>query len=325
MRKRSSDCIIDFHVHPPDIMSERKLSPEDTARIMIREMDEAGICRALLYALEVNVERFLRVVKPSRLVKAVEEAVGMGILSLPPDLLRAVEEPEQVIREHADMLRLAHVSSEHVLEVSRASGGRIIAIASPDPSMPRDELTDRVEKLVDEGAMGVKILPTIQMVDSKLMGRIDAVADVLESKGKVLIIHTGCDPGLWELPSMCEPARPSRFERLARRHRDLTIVLAHMGAYSALKPGIFLHEAIDMMRRLPNVYGDTAALDPEIVEYAVRKVGAGKILFGSDYPVVVGASWRMLVEAVKSIRLPREQVERIMWRNAAEILGLEEC
>ncbi len=313
-------CIIDFHVHPPDILSSRRLTAQETAKRLLEEMDSIGICRILLYALEVNVERFKKHVTKKKLLKALEHAVGYGLYSLPGYLSKLLEDPDTVLEEHVELLKKAHTPSGFVLEVSKHAGGRIVPIASPDPSMPRDMLLDMLDSLLRQGVLGVKLLPTIQLIDDKVMDRVEAIAELLEERGKVLIIHTGCDPGVWELPAMCETARPSRFTEIARRHRDLFIVFAHMGGYSALRPGIFMHEALELMKSLPNVYGDTAALEPELVEYAVKRVGPDKVLFGSDYPVVVGATWRHLVESIAELRLPPSWIERIMWMNAEEIL-----
>jgi predicted TIM-barrel fold metal-dependent hydrolase len=304
-------------------MSTAKIGARETARLMLREMDELGICYAALYALEVRAERFQELVTVSTIARAVESALSSGIMTLPSYLMKLIENPGAAIREHVEMLRMVNTPSEHVVEVARESGGRIVAVASPDPSQPPDALAERVERLLDMGAAAVKVLPTVQMVDSRLMDRLELIAEILQERGRPLIIHTGCDPGVWELPYFCEAGRPSRFEKLARRFRDLSIVLAHMGAYSALKPGIYMHEAIDMMRRMGNVYGDTAAVEPELIEYAARKVGPEKIVFGTDYPVVAGASWSSLIAVLDELRLPSTWIERIAWMNAAQLLGLK--
>ncbi len=65
----------------------------------------------------------------------------------------------------------------------------------------------------------------------------------------------------------------------------LTIVYAHMGG------GLFLYELMPEVRAaLANVYYDTSAVPylygPEVYEVAVACVGAGKVLFGSDYPLL---------------------------------------
>ncbi len=317
--------MIDFHVHAPDIFSPRKLPPEEAAARLVSEMGRARVCRALLYAVEASVERLRRLVSPARLVRAVEGAISAGIVALPPHLMRLVEDPGAALEEHARLLGAAITPSERVIEISRRSGGRILPVACPDPSAGTDELLARAEALARAGAVAFKVLPTIQLLEGRDVAKLEALAELLQERGLPLIIHTGCDPGLWELPEFCEYGRPSRFERIARRFRDLTVVLAHTGAYSALVPGIYMHEALDMMRRYPNVYGDTAAVDPELVEYAARKVGPEKLLFGSDYPVVAGATWEELVGAALSLRLPERWVERIVRENAAELLGLEDA
>ncbi len=320
-----NNCIIDFHVHPIDLFWRDKLGPKRLAEKMLVEMDHANVCRALLYASEFNVKLFRKYINPPRINKAIEDAVSWGLYSLPRPLMRAMEDPHDFIREHEEILAIASINSEYVIDAAKQSKGRLLAVASPDISMKLDELVSRVEKLLREDVVAVKILPTIQMIEAtrESMKKLDYIASLLEEKGRILIIHTGCDPGIWELPALCEVARPSRFEALIRRHRDLPIVLAHMGAYSVLKPGIYVHEAIHAMRVYSNVYGDTAAVEPDIVFHVIEKVGDEKVVFGSDYPVVVGFTWRNLVERIQRLSIPERSLEKILWGNAAKLLGLD--
>lgn len=71
---------------------------------------------------------------------------------------------------------------------------------------------------------------------------------------------------------------------LAGRHPAVRFVLAHWGG---MLPFFELNGAV--ARRLANVYYDTAASPllyrPEVFPLVVRAVGAGRIVYGSDYPL----------------------------------------
>ena len=78
----------------------------------------------------------------------------------------------------------------------------------------------------------------------------------------------------------------------------------------------------EVKESLKNVYFDTAAspflYDPAIYRSAVQIVGAEKILFGSDYPLIKP---RRYFEEMKSSGLPRSEMKRICGDNAARMLN----
>jgi len=73
--------------------------------------------------------------------------------------------------------------------------------------------------------------------------------------------------------------------RLAREHPEAILILAHWGGGLAFKgaPG---GEPLP-----PNLYFDTAAspllYDAGVFRRAVERVGAGRVLYGSDYPLLL--------------------------------------
>lgn len=315
-------CIIDFHVHMPGQLSRnRSIDPANNAKALLREMNKLGVCKAVLIAIETNVDVFKYEVSKEKIYKGLEELVAEGYLALPGYLSKFLEDLDEFYEEHLNLLKIAHTPSEIVMEIARDYGdGRILPVIAPDLNQPRKTIIERTARLLKEGALGIKLLPTINFIKGKHKEILEDLAELLLSYNGLLIIHTGCDPGIWELPYFCKGARPQRFEWLIRKYRDLIIVLAHMGAYSALKPGIFVHEAIELVKRYDNVYGDTAALDRNIIEYIVSHVGAGRILFGSDYPVVVGASWHSLVGEILSAKISSQDKEKILYFNARDVL-----
>jgi hypothetical protein len=74
---------------------------------------------------------------------------------------------------------------------------------------------------------------------------------------------------------------------------------------------------------LKNVYFDSAAFPflyrPEVFDVAARSVGAEKILFASDYPLV--SQKRALDEFAKS-GLPTDQTQMVQGANTAKLLRM---
>ena len=56
-----------------------------------------------------------------------------------------------------------------------------------------------------------------------------------------------------------------------------------------------------------------------MVKNTIREAGSSKILFGTDYPI---CNPKMYVEGVLFEKIPYNDMENIMYRNADAILGL---
>ena len=100
---------------------------------------------------------------------------------------------------------------------------------------------------------------------------------------------------------------------------DLTIVCAHWGGglpFYALMP--------EVKQAMSNVFFDTAAspylYTSQIYNQVIQLVGADKILFGSDYPLI--AQSRYLKE-INSLDLPEAAKNLILSGNAQRLLDIE--
>ncbi|MCK4283227.1 MAG: amidohydrolase [Candidatus Brocadiae bacterium] len=101
---------------------------------------------------------------------------------------------------------------------------------------------------------------------------------------------------------------------LARRHPDTHIIMAHLTGVN--------RRGVQDVEDLPNVSVDTSGgwYDSEMVEYAVRHMGADRVVYGSDYP---GRDYAPQVGRVLGTNLSDEDKEKILWRNAAAALKLD--
>lgn len=98
--------------------------------------------------------------------------------------------------------------------------------------------------------------------------------------------------------------------------RDVKVVLAHWGG------GMFMYELMpEVKESLVNVWYDTAATpflySGGIYDAAIASAGAEKIIFGSDFPLLGLQRYSGILEVLDSAHR-----ERIMYRNAAAVLGL---
>ena len=81
----------------------------------------------------------------------------------------------------------------------------------------------------------------------------------------------------------------------------------------------------EVKKAMSNVFFDTAAspflYTPQVYTQVVQLVGADRILFGSDYPLLTQA--RLLGE-IRSLDLPEEEINLILSGNAQRLLGIKD-
>lgn len=134
----------------------------------------------------------------------------------------------------------------------------------------------------------------------------EAVLRMLEeTPGKAMLMHcTGT--------AFSDPAPV--IER-AVEHATVPVILAHLGRTTP--PDL----VIDLIRKrgARNVYVDTSAMrDPIMVRRATDAIGAGRILFGSDFPFYRPAG---IIALIRSSGAEDCDVQRILSGNAAELFG----
>ena len=106
---------------------------------------------------------------------------------------------------------------------------------------------------------------------------------------------------------------PAEVADLARRFPKVTIVMAHLTGDG--ERGVL--DIVDC----PNVLIDTSGGQPEaaLVEYAVEKLGAERVIYGSDWPI---RDFGTQVGRVLGAALRPEEHALILRENARRILRL---
>lgn len=101
---------------------------------------------------------------------------------------------------------------------------------------------------------------------------------------------------------------------VAKEYPELPIIMAHMG-------GDRWWEGLEAAGESPNLHVDPCATwaDADKVAWAVRKLGAERVLFGSDYPLFdAGYTLGMIEDA----EIADEERELILYGNAERIFGI---
>jgi predicted TIM-barrel fold metal-dependent hydrolase len=104
---------------------------------------------------------------------------------------------------------------------------------------------------------------------------------------------------------------PAQVATLARRHRDVKIIMAHLAGGGA--------RGVLDVRDCPNVLVDTSGGQPVsgLVGYAVAQLGPDRVVFGSDWPIRDFAVQRARVEGAE---LASEDRARILGGTMARLL-----
>lgn len=160
------------------------------------------------------------------------------------------------------------------------------------------------EYIVKHGFIGVKVHPDYshQPIDSPNTLKILATADALRVP---ILVHTYGKGGV---------ADPAHVLSVVKHYPDLTIILGHMG-------GDNWRGGIDTAAKGDNIYVDPCSCTQphaDKIKEAVNALGAERILFGTDMPLL-HPSWALGM--VESADIATGEREMILHHNAKRIWG----
>jgi predicted TIM-barrel fold metal-dependent hydrolase len=103
----------------------------------------------------------------------------------------------------------------------------------------------------------------------------------------------------------------------AEEYPDVNLIIPHLGSYGDNWKA--QRETIDLVARYPNVYADTAGVRLfDMLEEAVRRAGARKLLFGSDGPWLHPG---VELEKIRCLRLTQRETDLICGGNLLRLLS----
>ncbi|MFC1907934.1 amidohydrolase family protein [Chloroflexota bacterium] len=278
--------IIDFHTHvfPPYIKKNHN------------KYIDSDPCFAILYS-----EKNVKLATTDELIASMDKA-GIDI--------------SVIVNIGWTTHELCVETNNYILESIARYPQRLVGFCTVQP-LSYEAAIIEIERCAKEGIRGVgEIRPDIQLFD---LGDGEVMAPLIEVMRKhklILLTHTS-EPVGHKYPGK-GIITPDMFYPFITGFPDLTIVCAHWGGglpFYALMP--------EVKQAMNNVFFDTAAspflYSPQIYEQVTQLVGAEKILFGSDYPLL--AQSRVLNE-IKSLDLSEETKALILSGNARKLLDI---
>jgi predicted TIM-barrel fold metal-dependent hydrolase len=184
---------------------------------------------------------------------------------------------------------------------------RFVGLAVINPKHGRFA-EQEARRCLEAGLKGLKIQPAIHgyyPVDGEIM---DPIMRVAERAGVPLVTHSD-----WN--AKC--CTPYQVARLAQRFPTVPIVMLHMG----MDPEMLLHVP-DVVGPFKNIYVDTSQtpdLPHAVYVNGARRIGADRLLFGSDAPVVSVECNLTKINVAEEMGLSKEAKRKILGENALKL------
>ena len=222
----------------------------------------------------------------------------------PADLMRMVDEVDTEViltipAPEAPLPGWEPTNNKTLKEAMDQYPGKILGCCIVDPRRG-DEAVGEFRMTVEEwGFSGLKYSPGTE-------GTALALAQAAVDLQVPVTIHTNGSEASY-----------AKIAELAGMLPELVVVMEHMGYR------FHVDLAIDVAREHPNVYlapTVTAAAEPIAVKRAVRELGAGQMVFGSNAP---WAAPRFGVQAIKRLGLSAEEEQLIFRENFRKIYRLD--
>jgi uncharacterized protein len=106
-------------------------------------------------------------------------------------------------------------------------------------------------------------------------------------------------------------------ELLGEQYPDVNFIIPHLGSFS--DDWRAQTQLIDQLGRFPNVYTDTSGVRRfDILQRAVRRVGAHKFLFGSDGPWLHPG---VELAKIQALHLSADDAEKVLAGNLLRLIG----
>ena len=147
--------------------------------------------------------------------------------------------------------------------------------------------------------------------------RLEPVYELCEKYSLPVVSHTGG----------CEEAMSIHLYNAAKVHPNVDFVMVHMDL------GTDNSQALDLLGRLPNLYGDTTWVPVSTTLEAIKRYGSKKMIFGSDNTIDGKDTFLHNKTGDRSLyqeyfnelreKLSKEDYDNLMYKNAQRIFGIK--
>lgn len=236
-----------------------------------------------------NVDLYLAQLKEAGIDQGVVVPGGMMDVRKMTDYITGRAQPEKPVPDNAYVAKScqAHASTLH----------GFVCVNPHDANAP-----ETAETSFKQGSRGLKLSPMSHQFSfaSKALA---ALASLCGEYGYPVYTHVLFSPG----------ASTTRVVALARQFPKTNFILGHMGFGPADR------EALEAAQELDNVYLETSCGNYLFIKEAVALAGAGKIIYGSEFPLSHPAAE---LQKVLLLDLPDGERDKILGGNILALLKL---
>jgi predicted TIM-barrel fold metal-dependent hydrolase len=158
------------------------------------------------------------------------------------------------------------IENDFLIGLVKAHSDRLFGFGQVMPQA--DDALDEIARIADAGLAGLKLHPSLHGYHAADHGLLDPVFEACAKFGLPVLINALDD-------AFCAPLA---IEEIAKNHPTVPTIIAHMGAVWNVP------EAIIVAERNPHIYLETSATLLSDVRRAYARLGASKIVMGSEWP-----------------------------------------
>jgi len=328
---RSPGCVIDFHAHLliPElyaITGPHTMFVKSNTDPTMGEDDRKGVREreaVLVSRMSDVTERIARM-----------DAMGVDMQVLSSSLVQQIT----YWAEPQESLRLERMFNDRMAAVVAANPKRLIGLGGVPLAAPVLAVAELTRCMRELGLAGVGISTTardMELGDAALR----PFWEKAEELGAVVYIHpagnTGARFGRWYLWNSVGQAFEEAmaiaslfYEGILDAFPQLKICISHGGGYMPYymgritrnyleKPATRVNMTKSPAEYLRMLYYDSCVYETEVLEALVKRVGADRVLLGSDYPVGDPKP----IEFVQSCALSAADKDKIIGVNASRLFG----
>ncbi len=210
----------------------------------------------------------------------------------------------------------ARISNDYNLEAARTYSDRLVAFCSVNPLWGEDAVAE-VKRCHAAGARGIgELHPDTQGFLNADLAALSPVFDTARKLEMPILMHAS-EPVGHGYPGK-GTVTPDLLMALVNAFPDNAFIFSHFGGglpFYGLMP--------EVMAALKNVYFDSAAFPflyrPEVFDVVAKAVGADKILFASDFPLV---TQKRALTGFDASGLNAQDSQGVRGANAAHVLSI---
>ena len=197
-------------------------------------------------------------------------------------------------------------ANNHTMRLVRWRPDVFVGFCFLNPNHEKSFLLKEITRCVERGNLkGVKL----EVETNARSKRLDPITEAC-ARLNIPVLHHA-----WykTVGKVLDESSPADIANLAGRHPNTKIIMAHLTA-------VGMRGVLDI-QPYPNVYVDTSGSQPVsgIVEYAVEKLGAERILYGSD---ITGRDFSCQLGRIYGAKISRHDRDLILGLNAKKLLRL---